>query len=125
MTGSEATLKYPVQVVVLGTEERSAETFQKHTVYVVEVSISKIAIKLFLRYSEIIKMADKYRKFHPKFDVAKFPNDEWLTNHKTIVIEQRRISIEGFIQAVLQFEQNHRKDDGKYDILQELCRGGG
>lgn len=54
-------------------------------------------LKLFLRYSEIQRIAKKYRKMYAKIDIPEFPNDEWLTNHKTIVIEQRRITIEGFI----------------------------
>jgi hypothetical protein len=30
-----------------------------------------------------------------------FPTEQWITNHKTKVIEQRKIALESFLQLVL------------------------
>ena len=46
---------YPIKVNVLGTEERNANTFNKFTIYIVEVTISEFAYKIFIRYREMIQ----------------------------------------------------------------------
>lgn len=45
---------YPVEVEVIGTEERSSNKLTKHTVYITQVKIRNVKQKIFLRYAELI-----------------------------------------------------------------------
>jgi hypothetical protein len=50
--------------------------------------VSKLNEKYFKRFKEDLKKVD-------------FPPEDWLTSHKTKVIEARRMAIENFLQMVL------------------------
>ena len=95
---------YPIHVNVLGTEERNANTFNKFTVYIVEVTVADFAYKIFIRYREMVELEKEMKK---NFSDLKFPKLEtrnWFTNHKTKVIESRKLNIENFLQIVLSSE---------------------
>lgn len=53
---------YPIQVNVLGTEERNANTFNKFTVYIVEVTVAEFAYKIFIRYREMVEFEKEMKK---------------------------------------------------------------
>lgn len=47
---------------VLGTEERNSNTFNKYTIYIVEVKIANYAYKIFFRYSEMVNFEKEMKK---------------------------------------------------------------
>ena len=108
LKGGPAKRIYPVQVMVVGTEERAYQSFQKHTVFVTEVSIGKAAIKIFVRYSEVRRLCDQLKstEFVKQYGIlnikTEFAASNWMTNQKTKVIENRKLQIEGFLQQILQ-----------------------
>ncbi|KAM3146817.1 hypothetical protein pb186bvf_000971 [Paramecium bursaria] len=92
------------KVLWLELRKEIPQSFQKHTIYITEIKIAKVALKIYLRYSEIFELYQKYRKDHKYVDIEfpQFPPEEWLTGHKTKTIEKRQRAIENFIQLILQ-----------------------
>ncbi len=91
---------YPIKVNVLGTEERNANTFNKFTIYIVEVTIADFAYKIFIRYREMVDFEKWIKKFFCNDNNLKIPKlgtTTWATNHKTKVIESRKLLIENFL----------------------------
>ncbi|CAD8105571.1 unnamed protein product [Paramecium sonneborni] len=109
-------MRYPVQVVVVGTEERNFQSFTKHTQYITEISINKVFQNIFIRYSEIEVMSIKYKQRYPRIELPQLPDKNWLMSHKTKSIEARKIAIENFLQALLQAKEIQQDSD----ILNEL-----
>ena len=88
---------YPIHVNILGTEERNAAIFNKFTVYIVEITVADFAYKIFIRYREMVDLEKEMKKI---FSDLKFPHLEtrnFITNHKTKVIESRKLLIENFL----------------------------
>ncbi|CAD8158588.1 unnamed protein product [Paramecium pentaurelia] len=115
-SGKLTFMRYPVQVVIVGTEERNFQSFQKHTQYITEISINKVYQNIYVRFSEIVTMYQKYSKKYPTIEFPKFPNQSWLTYQKTKSIEERKFVIEGFLQTLLQSKQTQ----GDIQILNDL-----
>jgi hypothetical protein len=74
-------------VVVAGTEERNFQSFSKHTTYITEVKILKIVLKIFVRYREIQKLCETYKKRYSTLHLPNFSSKQWLNNHQTKLIE--------------------------------------
>lgn len=95
---------HPIHVNVLGTEERNANTFNKFTIYIVEVTVADLAYKIFIRYREMVDFEKEIRKFFSELKFPELKTLNWFTNHKTKVIENRKLLIENFLQKVLSSE---------------------
>lgn len=89
-----------VYVSVVGTEERDVGSLSQFTVYVVQVAIEDINMKVFLRYSQIADLEHSLRKRFPQMSLPHFSLAKW-NNHQTKVIEDRKFQIEKLLQIVL------------------------
>ena len=82
---------------MLGTEERNANSFNKFTIYIVEVTIADFAYKIFIRYREMVDFEKEMKKLFSNLKFPKLETRNWFTNHKTKVIESRKLLIENFL----------------------------
>lgn len=72
----------------LGTEDRNSTTFQKYTIYIIEVMIADIYQKIFVRYSEMVEFADKIQKTFKDLKVPNLSTSQHIfTKRKTKTIE--------------------------------------
>ena len=46
-------LKFPIEVTIIGAEERNYSGFKKFTVYITQLKVHHLTLNLFLRYSEM------------------------------------------------------------------------
>jgi hypothetical protein len=46
----------PIKVKVVGTEERFSYSINKYTVYIVEIEIVRIVLKIYLRFSRAVEL---------------------------------------------------------------------
>ena len=46
----------PIKVKVVGTEERFSYSINKYTVYIVEIEIERIVLKIYLRFSRALEL---------------------------------------------------------------------
>ena len=95
---------HPIHVNVLGTEDRNANTFNKFTVYIVEVTVADLACKIFIRYREMVDFEKEMKNFFSELKLPELKTLNWFQNHKTKVIENRKLLIENFLQKVLSSE---------------------
>ena len=95
---------HPIHVNVLGTEKRNANTFNNFTIYIVEVTVADLAYKIFIRYSEMVDLEKEMMKFFSELKLTELKTFNWFNNHKTKVIENRKLLIENFLQKVLSSE---------------------
>lgn len=67
-----------IQVSVIGTEEHNLSAINKFTAYVIEVKMSQITQKLYLRYSEIKELEDYSRKHYKSLEIPHFSSLQWF-----------------------------------------------
>lgn len=93
---------YAVEVRPLGTEELNSTSLSKHTIYIIEVKIGEIRQNLYIRFKEMVELADQIQIRYPQL-AKKLPslNKKWLDNHRSKTIETRKLAIMEFLQAVL------------------------
>lgn len=67
-------------------------------------------------------LSEKYRKACKDTAIPSLNRDEWLSNHKTKTIEQRKLSIETFLQIALQSQEIRllSEKDQSHNILKDL-----
>lgn len=106
MDQNQSSLKFPIEVQIIGTEERQQATFKKHTVYIAQIKHGAFQQKIRLRYSEVRDLEIKIKKIWKKtcIDLPHLSNMNFLTNHKTKEIVKRWLLIEQFLQKVLSSE---------------------
>ena len=80
MINKPYSINYPVAVTVVGTEERNFQSFSKYTIYITEVKISKIVLKIYVRYREIQKLSEEYKIRFRNLRFPDFPTNQWLNN---------------------------------------------
>ncbi|CAD8127535.1 unnamed protein product [Paramecium sonneborni] len=95
----------PITVNVVGTEERFSYSINKYTIYIVEIEIGKIVLKIYIRFSKAQELLSIFRKRYPQAKFEEISSSNWLNNHSTKIIEQRMIQIEKMIQQVLILNQ--------------------
>jgi hypothetical protein len=71
-------------------------------VYIVKIEIGVAKLKIFVRYREIVRLEEMVHREFPKMDLPHLSTLNWFNNHKTKVIEARKIQIENFLQTLLQ-----------------------
>jgi hypothetical protein len=78
---------YPVEVDVIGTEERSSNKLTKHTVYIIQVKIRNVKQKIFMRYAELLEVQKLVnRKFSSLSNINPLIKTTWIGNHQNKVI---------------------------------------
>ncbi|CAK76050.1 unnamed protein product (macronuclear) [Paramecium tetraurelia] len=90
-----------IKVTVLGLDERH-ENLSSYKVYIIEVGIEEVFQKLFLRFSQCIKIQDYIKKKYPttQLNFLKQNTTLSLLNDQK-EIESRMIAIPLFVQSVL------------------------
>ena len=84
-------LKFPIDVSVIGTEERNNSQFNKHTMYITQIKVHHLSFNLYLRYSKMQKFAETLAENYKDLIIKQsFDVGNWLTNHKSKVIEIRK-----------------------------------
>ncbi|CAD8193097.1 unnamed protein product [Paramecium octaurelia] len=96
---------YPITVKVVGTEERFSYSINKYTIYIVEIEIQRIVLKIYIRFSKALELLTIFKQRYPHGKFEDISSYHWLNNHSTKVIEQRMIAIEKMIQQVLILNQ--------------------
>ncbi|CAD8067320.1 unnamed protein product [Paramecium sonneborni] len=100
--GSEIKFQqYKIKVTALGIDER-CENLSSYKVYIIEVGIDEVFQKLFLRFSQCMKIQDYIKKKYPKtqFHFLKQSTTISLLNDQK-EIESRMIGIPLFVQSIL------------------------
>lgn len=93
---------YPVEVDVIGTEERSSNKLTKHTVYIIQVKIRNVKQKIFLRYAELLEVQKLVLSRFPALrNINPLTKSTWLGNHQNKIIEERKIAIQMYLQSLL------------------------
>lgn len=72
--------------------------------YITEIKIEDVAIKLFLRFSSVRQLEQKVRKQWPGLTLPKF-SKKFMNSHNPKIIEERRLEIEKFLQILLACEE--------------------
>lgn len=114
--------KFRIQVSVLGTEERQSK-IQNYTVYIIEVIINSIVSKVFLRFKEFNELQDQIHKFFPLVSLPYFQDKVLIGNHSEKVIENRKLSIQSFLQTLLgspDFYDHH--DQSQITKVQQILK---
>lgn len=55
--------------------------------YVTEIQIEKIFLKAYFRYSEIVKLIEKFHHIYKDVNLKHLSTSTWISNHSTKVIE--------------------------------------
>ncbi|CAD8152399.1 unnamed protein product [Paramecium pentaurelia] len=100
--GSEQKIQFnKIKVTALGIDERH-ENLSSYKVYIIEVGIDEVFQKLFLRFSQCIKIQDYIKKKYPtnQIHLLKQSTTLSLLNDQK-EIESRMIAIPLFVQSVL------------------------
>lgn len=105
LNGLNGASSFPVEVDVLGTEERNTASFNKYTIYIVEVKIAEVAIKIFVRYSQMVDFQNIIKTDFPNIQLSSLSRVNWLSSHKTKTIEQRKLIISQILNRVLSHQQ--------------------
>ncbi|CAD8209659.1 unnamed protein product [Paramecium pentaurelia] len=95
----------PITVKVVGTEERFSYSINKYTIYIVEIEIDRIVLKIYIRFSRALELLNIFKQRYPDGTFEDISSYHWLNNHSTKVIEERMIAIEKMIQQVLILNQ--------------------
>ncbi|CAD8149823.1 unnamed protein product [Paramecium pentaurelia] len=93
-----------IKVTALGLDERH-ENLSSYKVYIIEVGIDEVFQKLFLRFSQCIKIQDYIKKKYPTIQLHFLKQSTTLSLlNDQKEIESRMISIPLFVQSVLMSE---------------------
>lgn len=95
----------PIKVNVIGTEERNYSTFDRYTVYIIEIHLNEFSQRIYMRYSEMINLYNIVEKHFPNITIPKIVKSHWFTYRKTKIIESRKLLIENFLQSILKNEK--------------------
>ena len=97
-----SSLKFPIDVTVIGTEERNNSGFNKHTIYITQLKVHHLVLNLYLRYSSIKKLAEELNNIYPGIQIHyDFSVGNWLNNHMQKIIEIRKGLVQEFLQCLL------------------------
>lgn len=100
-----------IRVSVLGTIQRGFKDL--YHVYVIEICLEDFTQKIFLRYSECLKLDEMIKKDYPDIFFTHLTKDYWFNSNKIKTIEARKIMIENFLQSIIT-NQSLIKDDKKF-----------
>jgi hypothetical protein len=77
--------------------------FKSYIVYVIEISISNISKKVYLRYKEIVEAQDTVKAIYPNLavDYLKESSSMWSTGSSSKEIDTRTIQIISFLSTLL------------------------
>ena len=108
-----------ISVNVIGSEERNIADYTRHTIYIIEIELSKIFTqKLFITYSKFRKLQELILNKYKKIKIPNLPKQSWaLKKGKTKLIESRMILIENFLQNVLQNDKILKKPESVLEYL--------
>ncbi|KAL4491770.1 hypothetical protein ABPG72_006025 [Tetrahymena utriculariae] len=91
-----------IEVNILGTEEWNTTKIQKFTVYVAEIKILNITLKIWVRYSQLSNIEKKIKNHIKDIQIDHFNTRlTWLNSHRTKIIEERKVQFESFLKKIL------------------------
>ncbi|KAL4444533.1 hypothetical protein ABPG74_016826 [Tetrahymena malaccensis] len=91
-----------IEVNILGTEEWNTTKIQKFTVYVAEIKILNITLKIWVRYSQLSNLEKKIKNNIKDIQIDHFSTKlTWLNSHRTKIIEERKVNFESFLKKIL------------------------
>ncbi|CAD8081036.1 unnamed protein product [Paramecium sonneborni] len=93
-----------ILVRIEGTEEYNLASLQNYTVYIIKIQLQNIQWKIYLRYSEILKIYKYIIKRDSNSNVSKLQSSNWLQIHNNKYLDSLKINIEAFIQSIFQWK---------------------
>ncbi|EAS03020.2 RhoGEF domain protein (macronuclear) [Tetrahymena thermophila SB210] len=91
-----------IEVNILGTEEWNTTKIQKFTVYVAEIKILNITLKIWVRYRQLSNLEKKIKNHIKDIQIDHFSTRlTWLNSHRTKIIEERKVHFESFLKKIL------------------------
>ncbi|EGR27870.1 hypothetical protein IMG5_187140 [Ichthyophthirius multifiliis] len=106
-------IKYDIEINVIGTEERNPMSFNKYTIYIIEIKFQEILQKIFIRYSEMVEVEKKIRENFPNINIPHLSRMDWIGSLKTKTIESRKLTIQKFLQTILSHQDFNSSEKSK------------
>ncbi len=70
----------PIFIKVLGTTKRGLRDIKPYFVYIVDINLTNIQQRLYIRYSEFLKLDEIIKKVFPKIKISHFPSKKLFSN---------------------------------------------
>lgn len=110
---------YPIEVQVIGTELRHSNILKAYTIYIIEISITDIVQRVYLRYSEVLEIQELTKATFPNLAVTYLKDSIWTSSTSPKEIESRTININSFLSTILQSQEFKANPKNKV-ILQKI-----